>query len=599
MTLSSIPLKERPTLVRKACEALGVIGFIIPRGDEYLGEYVAPCSDRLAWLTGFTGSAGLAVILQDAAAVFSDGRYTVQMEEQVPHDLWERRHVSMEPASDWLEENAQGKRVGYDPKLVSRSMLASWSAPGVELVPLVLNPIDQAWLDRPAAPANPVINHGVELAGETSSSKRHRLAAGLRKAGQDAVVLADCTSVAWLLNIRGSDVPLTPVAHGYGLLHADGRAELFVDPARLEGGLAAALGEEVTVQAPSALEKRLAALGGKVVRLDPVTTPVWFETTLKAAGASVVDGNDPCTLPKAVKNLTEQDGARQAHQRDGIAMARFLHSVSVSAAGQRETDLVERLGMFRERSADYREQSFDAISASGPNGAYPHYRAEVGKDRVLPANSVYLIDSGGQYPFGTTDITRTLWIGPESAPQDVKEAFTRVLKGNIALSRVRFPPGTTGHRLDVLARAALWQVGLDYDHGTGHGIGSYLSVHEGPQNISPAPRPTALEAGMIVSNEPGYYEPGAYGIRIENLMLVKPSSYQGAKGVFLEFEILSYTPIDRELIDVTLLDDAELEWLNAYHAEVLTRVGPVVEPDVQEWLEKVCAPMMRETPGIQ
>ncbi|KXV36059.1 X-Pro aminopeptidase [Gluconobacter thailandicus] len=593
MTVSSIPLTERPALVRKACEALGVSGFIIPRGDEYLGEYVAPCSDRLAWLTGFTGSAGLAVILPDAAAVFSDGRYTVQMEEQVPHALWERRHVALEPASDWLADKAVGLRVGYDPKLVSRSMLASWASPGVELVPLTVNPIDEAWTDQPVAPASTVVEQPLALAGESSASKRERLAAFLTRAGQDAVVLADCTSIAWLLNIRGNDVPLTPVAHGYGILHSDGRAELFVNPARLDASLANALGADVAVYAPARLEERLGALAGKVVRLDPVTTPVWFETTLKAVGARVMDGNDPCTLPKAVKNSVEQEGARQAHKLDGIAMASFLHSLSVSAAGQHETDLVDRLNGFRAESSDYREQSFDAISAAGPNGAYPHYRAEVGKDRVLTPNSVYLIDSGGQYPFGTTDITRTLWIGPDAVPQAIKENFTRVLKGNIALSRVRFPPGTTGHRLDTLARAALWEVGLDYDHGTGHGIGSYLSVHEGPQNISPAPRPTALEAGMIVSNEPGYYEPGAYGIRIENLMLVKPSAYRGAKGVFLEFEILSYTPIDRELIDVTLLDDAELEWLNAYHAEVLTRVGPDVEADVLPWLEQACAPLMR------
>ncbi|GAP24335.1 Xaa-Pro aminopeptidase [Gluconobacter frateurii NBRC 101659] len=593
MTVSSIPLNERPALVRKACEALGVSGFIIPRGDEYLGEYVAPCSDRLAWLTGFTGSAGLAVLLPDAAAVFSDGRYTVQMEEQVPHELWERQHVTLEPAADWLAEKAAGLRVGYDPKLVSRSMLAAWASPGVELVPLTVNPIDQAWTDQPSAPASTIVEQPLALAGESGTSKRERLAVFLTRSGQDAVVLADCTSIAWLLNIRGNDVPLTPVAHGYGILHADGRAELFAAPARLDSGLIDVLGADVAVYTPDLLEERLGTLAGKVVRLDPVTTPVWFETTLKAVGTKVMDGNDPCTLPKAVKNGVEQEGSRRAHKLDGIAMARFLHSLSASAAGQRETDLVDRLNGFRAQSSDYQEQSFDAISAAGPNGAYPHYRAEVGKDRVLAQNSVYLIDSGGQYPFGTTDITRTLWIGPDAAPQSIKENFTRVLKGNIALSRVRFPPGTTGHRLDTLARAALWEIGLDYDHGTGHGIGSYLSVHEGPQNISPAPRPTALEAGMIVSNEPGYYEPGAYGIRIENLMLVKPSAYHGAKGVFLEFELLSYTPIDRELIDVTLLDDAELAWLNAYHAEVLTRVGPDVEADVLGWLEQACAPVLR------
>ncbi|WP_215745642.1 aminopeptidase P family protein [Gluconobacter sp. P1C6_b] len=593
MTLSSIPLTERPALVREACKALGVDGFIIPRGDEYLGEYVAPCAERLAWLTGFTGSAGLAAILPETAAVFSDGRYTVQMEEQVPHDLWERRHVALEPLSDWLGEHAKGLKVGYDPRLVSRSMLASWQTPGVELVPLPRNPINLAWTDRPAAPAGPVLPQPLEFSGESSADKRRRLGNALRKAGQDAAVIADCTSLAWLLNIRGSDVPLTPVAHGYAILHADGTAEWFVSSGRLSEGVLEVCGPGVTVCSPADLAKRLEVLKSRTVRVDPVTTAVWFDTTLAAAGATVVDETDPCTLPKAIKNSTEQDGARKAHVLDGVAMARFLHSLTVSGIGQHETDLVTRLDGLRARSGDYREQSFDAISAVGPNGAFPHYRAQVGHDRVLETGNVYLIDSGGQYPFGTTDITRTLWVGDQEPPANIREAFTRVLKGNIALSRIRFPSGTTGHRLDVLARAALWQVGMDYDHGTGHGIGSYLSVHEGPQNISPAPRPVALEAGMIVSNEPGYYEPGQYGIRIENLMLVRPSSFKGSKGPFLEFEILSYTPIDYRLIDVALLNDAELNWLNAYHAEVQARVSPHVERDVAAWLAEVCKPLVR------
>ncbi|MBF0876185.1 aminopeptidase P family protein [Gluconobacter cerevisiae] len=593
MTLSSIPLNERPALVRPACKALCVDGFIIPRGDEYLGEYVAPCAERLAWLTGFTGSAGLAAILPNVAAVFSDGRYTVQLEEQVPHDLWERRHISLEPLSDWLAEHANGLRIGYDPRLVSQSMLASWQTPGVELVALAYNPIDQAWADRPEDPASQIMSQPLEFSGESSSDKRLRLGQALIRAGHDAAIIADCTSLAWLLNIRGSDVPLTPVAHGYAILHADGTAEWFVSSERLSADVMEVCGSGVTVHAPAELAMRLETLKGKTVRVDPVSTAVWFHTTLQAGGATVVDGTDPCTLPKAIKNSVEQEGARQAHAHDGVAMARFLYSLTVSGIGQHETDLVTRLDGLRARSNDYREQSFDAISAVGPNGAFPHYRAQVGHDRVLEAGSVYLIDSGGQYPFGTTDITRTLWVGDQEPPANVREAFTRVLKGNIALSRIRFPPGTTGHRLDVLARAALWQVGMDYDHGTGHGIGSYLSVHEGPQNISPAPRPVALEAGMIVSNEPGYYEPGQYGIRIENLMLVRPSSFKGSKGAFLEFEILSYTPIDRKLIDVALLNDAELNWLNAYHAEVQARVSLHVEPEVAEWLAEACKPLVR------
>lgn len=591
MKLSSIPLNERPALVRKACVTLGVAGFIIPRGDEYLGEYVAPCSERLAWLTGFTGSAGLAIILPAVACVFSDGRYTVQMEEQVPADLWKRRHVVLEPASDWLSAHAQGQKVGYDPRLVSQSMLDAWKAPNVELVPMAINPIDSAWSDRPAAPAGPVQVQPDDLAGESSASKRARLASALEQAAQDAMIIADCTSLAWLLNIRGSDVPMTPLVHGYGILHASGKAELFVDPVRVPVLVSGVLGEDVSIRHPSELEARLAALSGKSVRVDPTTAPVWFSTTLENAGAQVSCGGDLCTLPKAIKNSVEQDGARRAHALDGVALARFLQSVEKSGTGLHETDLVSRLDGVRALAAEYRGQSFDAISAVGPNGAYPHYRAEIGRDRILEGGSVYLIDSGGQYPFGTTDITRTLWVGRNPAPQHVREAFTRVLKGNIALSRVRFPVGTPGYRLDALARSALWEAGLDYDHGTGHGIGSYLSVHEGPQNISPAPRPTALQPGMIVSNEPGYYEPGQYGIRIENLLLVKESTIHGSAKPFLEFEVLSFTPIDRNLIDVELLDEVELKWLNDYHAEVKRRVLPHVDTDVQSWLEKACAPL--------
>lgn len=593
MTVSAIPLAERPALVRRNLERLGVAGFIVPRGDEYLGEYVAPCSERLAWLTGFTGSAGLAILLDDAAAVFSDGRYTVQMEEQVPHELWERRHVTLQPPADWLAEKASGRKIGYDPRLVSPSMLAAWRTPNVTLVPLDENPVDAAWTDRPAPPRTLVREHPLRFAGESSAAKRERLAATLRESGQDAALLADCTSIAWLFNLRAGDVPHTPLAHGYGLLHADGRAELFLDPSRLDSGLAQALWPDVSVVPPKRLRERLDALKGRTVRLDPATTPVWFEAALNAAGATVTEAADPCTLPKALKNAVEQEGSREAHRLDAIAMARFLHFVAVSGAGKSETELAARLDGLRRLSPDYVEESFDAISASGPNAAFPHYRAIAGKDRILPPNSVYLIDSGGQYPFGTTDITRTVWIGPDTPPDSLREAFTRVLKGHIALSRVRFPPGTTGHRLDSLARAPLWEIGLDYDHGTGHGIGSFLSVHEGPQNISPVARPVSLESGMILSNEPGYYLQGAYGIRIENLMLVRSSQYQGTKGAFLEFETLSYTPIDRALIDVRLLDDKELAWLNAYHAETLARTGPALEGDAHAWLEKACESLSR------
>ncbi|GBR55316.1 Xaa-Pro aminopeptidase [Neokomagataea thailandica NBRC 106555] len=588
----ALSLSERIAAVRSACHDASVDGFILPRGDEFLGEYVAPYAERLAWLSGFTGSAGLAIVLSAKAGLFSDGRYTVQMEQQAPHDIWERCHSVEEPACEWLEKNAQGLCVGYDPKLVSRAMLNSWAAPGVTFVPLTANPIDRAWADQPAAPGSEIFPQSDADAGETSADKRLKIAQALQKNGQDAVVLADCTSLAWLLNIRGDDVPLTPVAQGYAVLKADASVELFVDGTRLQSGLLQILGEHVAVRSPQDLAISLAELGGSVVRVDPTTTPVWFETILVAHGAEIVHAPDPCTLPKAIKNSAEQNGSRRAHALDAVAVTRFLYSLTQSAAGQRETDLVARLNDFRAQNDEYRGQSFDAISASGGNAAFPHYKAEVGRDSVLPANSVYLIDSGGQYPFGTTDITRTVWIGPEAAPADVKDAFTRVLKGNIALSLVRFPTGTPGFRLDALARAALWDVGLDYDHGTGHGIGNYLSVHEGPQNISPAPRPTGLVNGMIVSNEPGYYEQGAFGIRIENLLLViEAEKAAKSKRAFSSFEVLTYVPIDPALIDASLLDDKELEWLNAYHQEVLKRVGPALNTDEQAWLEGICKPI--------
>ncbi|MBR0559663.1 aminopeptidase P family protein [Neokomagataea anthophila] len=591
MTFALSP-SERIAAVRAACSAASVDGFILPRGDEFLGEYVAPYAERLAWLSGFTGSAGLAIVLPGKAGLFSDGRYTVQMEQQAQHDVWSRCHIIEHPPAAWLAEHAQGLCVGYDPKLVSRAMLNAWTTPGVTFVPLASNPVDQAWADQPQAPQSVVFPQSDADAGQSSEEKRHQIAAQLQKDGHDAVILADCTSLAWLLNIRGDDVPLTPVAQGYAVLRSDAHVELFIAPERLEAGLAQALGDEVSVRSPKELAMSLAELGGNVVRIDPATTPVWFETVLVAHGAEIDHASDPCTLPKAIKNSVEQEGSRRAHALDAIAVTRFLYSLTQSAAGKHETELSDRLNSFREQHADYRGQSFDAISASGPNAAFPHYKAEVGRDSVLPANSVYLIDSGGQYPFGTTDITRTVWIGPERPSDAAKEAFTRVLKGNIALSLARFPTGTPGYRLDALARASLWDIGLDYDHGTGHGIGNYLSVHEGPQNISPAPRPTGLVNGMIVSNEPGYYEQGAFGIRIENLLLVKDVQLSAkAKRPFSEFEVLTYVPIDRALIESSLLDDREQAWLNAYHQEVLKRVGPSLDGDERAWLEVACQPV--------
>lgn len=593
---ASLALSDRPTAVREACRSLGLDGFILPRGDAYLGEYVAPADERLAWLTGFTGSAGLAILIDDKGSVFSDGRYTTQLEEQVPSALWERRHIAHEPPHAWLEAHAQGKRIGYDPRLVSRVQLESWEAPGVTLVPVTKNPVDLVWHDQPAPPAQPIVSQPLDFSGETSASKRRKIALDLKKAGQEAMILADCTSSAWLFNLRGNDVEMLPVAQGYGLLYDDGRAIFFADPARLPAQLSESSSHEADLifLPPSQLEKTLVGLTGKKVRLDPAATPVWFTDTLKNIGAVPVEALDLCALPKSLKNDREQEGQRRAQALDGVALAHFLAWLETNGTGRTETDLARHLDALRARAPECVGASFETISAAGPNGASPHYRAEPGKDRQLDANSVYLVDSGGQYPFGTTDITRTVWNGPDAPPADIKDAFTRVLKGHIAIAALRFPPGTPGYRLDVLARAALWEAGLDYDHGTGHGVGSYLSVHEGPHAISPAPRAVPLQPGMIVSNEPGYYAPGAYGIRTENLLLVRESAVEGVRGPFLEFEMLSYTPIDRTLIDLDLLTEREIAWLDDYHAETKRRLAPhLSSPELNAWLERVCAPLRR------
>lgn len=586
--LSSIPLQERPALVRQHFNKLGISGVIITRGDEYLGEYVAPHSERLAWLTGFTGSAGLAILLEEKGSVFSDGRYTVQMAEQAPSTLWETHHSGEIPPRQWLTQNAQGLRIGYDPKLTSQKDLSSWQAAGVQLIPLAENPIDLAWHDQPSSPAGPIHHQPFTFTGETSQNKRDHLAKRLHEEGQDAMILADCPSLAWLLNIRGHDIAMTPIAHAYGILHADGTADIFADRSRFHDEIE---DSSIHPRHPNELLDALKALSGKVVRVDPATTPVWFNMRLKEAGAHIVEATDLCTLPKAIKTAVEQDGSRRAHELDSIALARFLHWFEEHGIGHRETELAEKLESFRAMSPDYRGPSFETISAAGPNGAYPHYRAEVGRDSILQENSVYLVDSGAQYPFGTTDITRTVWTGPAEAPLSVRQAFTAVLKGHITLSRQRFPMGLPGYRLDSLARSALWNQGLDFDHGTGHGIGSYLSVHEGPQSISVAPRPTSLVAGMILSNEPGYYEVGAYGIRIENLLLVRESSLPGNARPSLEFEVLTHTPIDRKLIAIEQLTTEERHWLDQYHAAVLDKLLLLLEAELHPWLKRSCAPL--------
>jgi Xaa-Pro aminopeptidase len=568
--------------------AQGLDGFLVPRADEHLGEYVPPAAERLAWLTGFTGSAGLAVVLAARAAVFSDGRYTLQLEQQTDPALWERRHIIEDKPEDWLRANAAGQRIGYDPWLISAEGLKRFT--GAELVPVTQNPVDLIWTDRPAPPMAPAVPHPEDYAGEAATTKRARLGAMLREAGQDAAVLTDPASLAWLFNIRGADVEFCPFVLGYALLYANGTASLFMAAEKITPEVRAHLGHGVSVAERGALPAALAALAGKTVRYDPASMPVWFETALQNAGAKIAMGPDPVALPRALKNPVEQAGARSAHLRDGAAMVNFLAWLA-GARGETEMSAAARLLTCRAAGALFRGESFPAISGAGEDGAIIHYRVSEESNRAIEPNEVYLIDSGGQYLDGTTDITRTIWTGPDAAPEAVKAHVTRVLAGHIALARVVFPVGVAGAHLDAFARQELWRAGLDYDHGTGHGVGSYLSVHEGPASISRAAKPVPLAAGMILSNEPGFYLPGAYGIRLENLVLVQPADLPEARKPFLRFETLTLAPFDRALIESRLLTPEALDWLNAYHARVRAALAPLVAPEARAWLEAATAPI--------
>ena len=581
---------ERLAAVRAEMARQDLAGFLVPRGDEHLGEYVPESAARLAWLTGFTGSAGLAAVLADEAAVWSDGRYVLQLASQTDPALWARLHLTETPPVEWLAARIGARMLGYDPWLHSEDGLKPYRDAGIALRAVAHNPVDLSWQDRPAAPAGPAVPHDVTYAGATSTEKREQIAGALRKAGQDAAVISDPASLAWLLNIRGSDVESTPFALGFCVLHADSRVDLFMDGGKLPAETRTWLGNSVAIADRSALPASLAALAGRKVRVDCTGTAAWFADRLREAGAVVMPGADPCLVPKARKNAVEQAGARAAHARDAVALTKFLHWVRGAAGRETEISAADRLEQLRAEGAHFRGVSFNSIAGAGEHGAIMHYHATPQSNRPIGHNEMFLIDSGGQYLDGTTDVTRTIWTGPAAPPDAVRERFTRVLKGHIALSMTVFPEGVAGIRLDTLARAALWQIGLDFDHGTGHGVGSYLSVHEGPVSISPHLRPAVIAEGMILSNEPGFYLPGEYGIRIENLVLVVPAEVPSGRP-FLKFETLTLAPIDRTLIDPSLLLPGELDWLNAYHARVLREVGPGVPPEIAAWLEQACAPL--------
>lgn len=584
----------RLAALRAELDRAGVDGFLVPRGDEYLGEYVAPAGERLAWLTGFTGSAGLAVVLADRAALFTDGRYITQAGAEADATLWDLRHITEEPPAEWLARHAGGRRIGYDPWLHAEAALARLDRPGVIFVPLPANPLDAVWADRPAPPRVPARPHPVRFAGKPAAAKRAEAAAVLAAGGEAAAVLADPHSLAWLLNIRGGDLPHTPLALGFGLLAADGTVQLFLEPEKLPPETRAHLGNDVVARPRAELAAALGALAGQRVRVDAEATPAWFAATLRAAGATVVPGEDPVRLPRAVKNAVEQQGARDAHARDAVALARFLAWFRTAAPAGAETEMsaAARLLAFRRQLPLFHAESFPAISGAGEHGAVIHYRATPETDRPIRPGECYLIDSGGQFHDGTTDVTRTLWTGPGPAPAGLRERYTRVLRGHIAIATLRFPKGVAGPHIDALARRALWDVGLDFDHGTGHGVGSFLSVHEGPAAISRAARPVALAPGMILSDEPGYYLPGQYGIRIENLLLVQDAPAQPDQvKPFLAFETLTLAPYDRALIEPALLTPAERAWVDAYQARVLAAVGPACPAEVQAWLAEACAPL--------
>ncbi len=578
------------TRLRSALRQHALDGLLVPRSDEHLGEYVPPSAERLQFLTGFSGSAGLAVVLTDRAAAFTDGRYVLQMAAQTDPDLWERRHIIDEPPPAWIAAHTKpGARIGYDPLLMPEEAIARFGEAGMTMVPLDSNPIDALWTDRPAPPPAPAMPHPLDYAGTDSAAKRDEIAAILRAAGQDGAVVTDPASIAWLLNIRGDDVPFTPFALGFALVHADGGCELFMAPAKIPEATRAWLGNAVSVQPRAALPGALARLRGKKIRVDANGSPAWFAQQLRAGGAIVVAGMDPCLLPKACKNSVERQGFRHAHARDAVAVCRFLRWLEVAGGRETEMSAAAHLLALRQTIDLFRGESFPAISAAGEHGAIMHYRVTTETNRPIHPNELYLIDSGAQYSDGTTDITRTIWTGPASPPPALCERFTRVLKGHIAIATLAFPVGVCGAHLDGFARQALWQVGLDFDHGTGHGVGSYLSVHEGPVSLSRAARPVPLAAGMVLSDEPGYYLPGHYGIRLENLLLVEDRPFADAVKPFLGFETLTWAPWDRRLIALGLLTASEIAWLDSYHARVLEIVGPGLSDDDRNWLEQACA----------
>lgn len=585
----------RVAALRAELRKQGYDGWIQPRADEFLGEYVPPSAERLAWLTGFTGSAGITVVLMEKAAVFSDGRYTLQLQDQIDLEVFEPRHSIDEPARDWVAENLPaGAVLAYDPWLVTEDdadrFAKAAAKAGGRLEAAESNMVDAVWTDRPATPRAPIRPHALDYSGKSSAEKRQELAETLTEDGVDAALLTGPDGLAWLLNVRGGDVSHTPLPLSFGMLQADGQVDWFVDPAKLSDETRAWLGNGVTVHDRDAFAPALDGLKGKRVLVSGAA-PAAVVQRLADAGAETVKGKDPTALPKACKNAAEISGAQAAHGRDAVAMCRFLHWLATEGQTGDVTEIqaADQLEAFRRELDLFQELSFTTISGAGPNGAIVHYRVTEETDRKLERGTLYLVDSGAQFLDGTTDITRTVAIGEPTA--EMRRAYTLVLKGHLALGAARFPTGVTGAQLDTLARAPLWSAGLDFDHGTGHGVGSYLSVHEGPQRVSKAGGDAALAPGMILSNEPGYYKTGAYGIRIENLLLVREAEIPGGERESYDFETLTLAPYDRTLIDVELLTKNEHAQVDDYHQRVAREVGQGLSPVERSWLEAVTAPL--------
>lgn len=590
--------KNLPRL-REVLDAEGLDGLYIPHEDEFQNEYQPEANQRLAWATGFTGSAGSAFVLKDKAWVFADGRYTIQVAEQVDKTLFGIEHF--DPPGPWgfiSELDLSGLTIAYDPQLMTPSsangLKAALIDAGAKVKTVSRNPIDRAWKGRPRQPMAKVSPHDLSFAGQSSADKREVLAAQLKKKGIDAALITAPHSIAWLFNIRGGDVKCSPLPLSRAVLKSSGEADLFIAPKKVDDELRAHLGNQVSIHDIKDVSKGMADLKGKKVLADPASASEWFFTSLKRNKAEIVEGMDICALPKAKKNKAELEGAQAAHDRDGVAITRFLHWLDTKAKPGKTTEIeaVKKLEKFREDLGGLKDISFETISGFGSNGAMAHYRVNKESNATFEENSLYLVDSGGQYLDGTTDITRTVAIGEPT--DEMKRHYTLVLKGHIAMTVVKFPEGTVGTHLDVLARHALWQAGMDYDHGTGHGVGAYLGVHEGPQRIAKAWAGTPLQPGMIVSNEPGYYLKGQYGIRIENLQYVtEPTEIPGGTRPMMGFETLTLAPLARHLIDTDLLTHDEIQWVHNYHARVNKVIGAQLSdyPDVKNWLEKACAPL--------